>query len=144
MHRSSVSAPDLHDAPVQALGGQPRLIARLALIGSLYLAQAIPMGFVFGAMPVVLRQQGASLRQIGLLFLLHLPWVLKLFYAARLESLRPGPLGRRKSWIAPMQWLAGRGLTPRPDSPESSFCSWPTTWPWPRATSPWTATPRTS
>ncbi|SNR67048.1 Major Facilitator Superfamily protein [Humidesulfovibrio mexicanus] len=110
MHRSSVSAPDLHDAPVQALGGQPRLIARLALIGSLYLAQAIPMGFVFGAMPVVLRQQGASLRQIGLLFLLHLPWVLKLFYAARLESLRPGPLGRRKSWIAPMQWLAALAL----------------------------------
>jgi len=82
------------------------LARRLSLIGSLYLAQAMPMGFVFGSMPVILRLEGIPLRQIGLLFLLHLPWALKLFYASRMEALGSGPLGRRKSWIVPLQWLA--------------------------------------
>lgn len=110
MHRPSFTAPQLQDLRPSVATSEPGLASRLALIGTLYLAQAIPMGFVFGSMPVILRQEGACLQQIGLLFLLHLPWALKLLYAARLEALGPGPLGRRKSWIAPMLWVAAAAL----------------------------------
>lgn len=109
MHATSPSRA----AAVPAASGAaaaPGLAGRLALIGSQYLAQALPMGFVFGTMPFILRQEGASLRQVGLLFVLHLPWALKLLYAARVEAMAPGPLGRRKSWIAPMQWVAAAAL----------------------------------
>lgn len=76
---------------------------RVALLASLYFAQGLPFGFFTQAVPVLLRQSGASLPEIGLANLLALPWALK-FLAAPLVD-RVGA-GRRRRVILPLQAAA--------------------------------------
>ena len=78
-------------------------VARLVLLGSLYFAQGLPYGFFTQAVPVLLRQQGASLSKIGFTALLTLPWALKFLWAPLVDRWYWPRLGRRKSWILPMQ-----------------------------------------
>jgi MFS family permease len=79
---------------------------KAGLLAAMYVCQALPMGYVFGCLPVILRREGALLQGIGLLFTLHLPWALK-FVCAPAVDRPPFPrLGRRKSWIVPLQWVA--------------------------------------
>ncbi|WP_415486620.1 MFS transporter [Acetobacter sp.] len=54
---------------------------RLLAIGLMYGAQGIPAGLAFNAFATILRQGGASLKDIGLTGLLFLPWALKCFGA---------------------------------------------------------------
>ncbi|MFZ5813281.1 MAG: MFS transporter [Thermodesulfobacteriota bacterium] len=79
---------------------------KLALIGMMYLCQAIPMGFVFGSAPVIMRCEHTELKYIGMLFVLHLPWAAKFFYAAFIDRYYVSWFGRRKTWIAPAQFIA--------------------------------------
>ncbi|MEZ4360488.1 MAG: MFS transporter [Kofleriaceae bacterium] len=89
-------------------------LARLGLLGSLYFAQGLPYGFFTQAVPVLLRQQGASLSKIGFTALLTLPWALKFLWAPLVDRWSVPGVGRRRSWILPMQvastltllWLA--------------------------------------
>lgn len=97
--------------------------AKLALLGSLYLAQGLPHGFFSQAVPALLRKQGVSLTEIGLAMLLMLPWGLKFLWAPLIDRHGSARFGRRRSWIVPLQvgtiagFLAlahvdpGRGLT---------------------------------
>lgn len=62
-------------------------------LGLLYVAQGIPFGFASEYLPVVLRGEGYSLRSIGLLSLLQLPWQLKVFWARIADA----PSARRRS-----------------------------------------------
>lgn len=79
------------------------------LLTSMYLCQCISLGFVFGSLPVILRQSGVSLQAIGMVFLLHLPWALKFLCASWVDRLYLPRFGRRRSWILPLQWV-GAGL----------------------------------
>ena len=56
-------------------------------------------------MPVILRNMGTSLQLVGGLFLLHLPWALKFLYASWVDRYYIPAIGRRRSWIFPLQWL---------------------------------------
>lgn len=76
---------------------------RLALLGSLYFAQGLPYGFFTQAVPALLRQQGVSLSKIGFTALLTLPWALKFLWAPLVDRWHWPSVGRRKSWILPMQ-----------------------------------------
>lgn len=76
---------------------------RLALLGSLYFAQGLPYGFFTQAVPALLRQQGVSLSKIGFTALLTLPWALKFLWAPLVDRWHWPAVGRRKSWILPMQ-----------------------------------------
>jgi PAT family beta-lactamase induction signal transducer AmpG len=76
---------------------------KIVLLGSLYLAQGLPYGFFTQALPVMLRKQGFSLGSIGLTSLLALPWVLKFLWAPLVDRHYWPRLGRRRSWIMPMQ-----------------------------------------
>jgi MFS family permease len=77
------------------------------LLASLYLSQGLPFGFFTQALPVLLRNQGASLTAIGLSALLTAPWALKFLWAPLVDSYggrgASGP-GRRRAWILPLQW----------------------------------------
>lgn len=75
----------------------------LVLIGALYLIQGIPIGFLFEALPVLLRQQGVPLDAIALLPLAALPWIFKFLWAPLVDNQFTARLGRRRSWILPMQ-----------------------------------------
>jgi len=78
-------------------------LAKLGLLGSLYLTQGLPFGFFYQSMPLLLRQHGASLGEVGLASLLALPWALKFLWAPWVERSWHPALGRRRTWILPLQ-----------------------------------------
>lgn len=81
---------------------------KMGLLGSLYFAQGLPYGFFTQALPVLMRQQGSSLPEIGLASLLTLPWALKFLWAPVVDGYWSRRIGRRRSWILPLQ--AGAAL----------------------------------
>ncbi|MEO7731350.1 MAG: MFS transporter [Kofleriaceae bacterium] len=86
-------------------------LARFTLFGSLYFAQGLPFGFFTQALPVILRTRGYSLDAIGLTALLALPWALKFVWAPVVDRWWWPRIGRRRSWILPMQLAATLVLT---------------------------------
>ncbi len=82
---------------------------KVMLLTSMYICQTIPVGFIITCLPVILRHQGVSFRSIGFLFLLQAPWALKFLYASWIDRFHVKRLGRRRTWIFPLQWI-GAGL----------------------------------
>lgn len=80
--------------------------SRFFLLTSLYFAQGLPFGFFTQFLPVMLRQQGVSLQAIGASYLLALPWSLKFLWAPAVDRYGWSRLGRRRSWILPVQALS--------------------------------------
>jgi len=76
---------------------------RFGVFFLLFLAQVAPDTFFSTVLPVVLRQEGASLQQIGLLKLLALVYILKLVLAPYVDYYKIGRFGHYKTWIVPMQ-----------------------------------------
>ncbi len=78
---------------------------KFSLIATLYVSQAIPLGFFITAMPVILRDSGLSLERVGLFSAIALPWMVKFLWAPYVDR-----FGSRKrqylSWILPLQGLA--------------------------------------
>ncbi|WP_272657162.1 MULTISPECIES: RhtX/FptX family siderophore transporter [unclassified Providencia] len=72
-------------------------------LGLLYLAQGIPMGIAMDALPTFLRHDGGELKALAFLPLVGLPWVVKFLWASFVDNHWGNRLGRRKSWIIPMQ-----------------------------------------
>lgn len=75
------------------------------LLSSLYTSQFLPSAFFFQALPIFLRQQGASLQVVGLLGLLTLPWMLKFLWAPLVDRYGSRRWGHYKSWIFVTQFL---------------------------------------
>jgi MFS transporter, PAT family, beta-lactamase induction signal transducer AmpG len=84
----------------------PRTGMKLGLLGSLYFSQGLPFGFFTQALPVMLRKNGFSLGEIGLASLLAVPWALKFLWAPAVDRYSFRRVGRRKSWIVPLQLSA--------------------------------------
>jgi MFS family permease len=74
---------------------------RWLVLGVLYFAQGLPFGFFTQALPVRLREDGASLSAIGLTSLLAAPWALKWLVAPLLDR-----FGSRRRWIEALQLAA--------------------------------------
>jgi MFS family permease len=70
----------------------------LLLLGGLYFAQGLPYGFFTQALPVLLREQGLSLKAIAGFNLLFLPWALKFLWAPAVDL-----YGTRRGWLLPLQ-----------------------------------------
>lgn len=84
--------------------------AKLALLSGLYFSQGLPFGFFTQALPVMLRDRGVSLVEIGLSSLLAIPWGAKFLWAPLVDR-----FGARRAWILPLQAatalvLVGLGL----------------------------------
>ncbi len=77
---------------------------KFLLLTSLYLAQGVPFGFFTQALPVLMREQGLSLKAISATSLLFLPWALKFLWAPLVDH-----VGTRKQWILAMQFLSVLG-----------------------------------
>ncbi len=73
---------------------------KLAFLGLLYAAQGMPFGFQSLALPLYLREAGASLSTIGFAGLLAAPWMLKALWAPLVER-----VGRRRPVVIVMQLL---------------------------------------
>lgn len=83
---------------------------KLGLLGALYFSQGLPFGFFAQGLPVLLRQRGFSLAEIGFSSLLAAPWALKWLWAPLLDRFYCRALGRRRSWILPLQFATAAVL----------------------------------
>lgn len=81
--------------------------SKYSLIGTLYLAQAIPLGFFITAMPVILRSEGLPIEHVGLFSAIAFPWLLKFLWAPVVDKRRwPFARGHYLSWILLLQGVA--------------------------------------
>lgn len=72
--------------------------------------QGIPLGLVFGSIPYMLKSEKGntlSYSQFGLFSLAGYPYSLKLLWSPIVDQIYHRRLGRRKSWILPVQLLVG-------------------------------------
>jgi MFS transporter, PAT family, beta-lactamase induction signal transducer AmpG len=81
----------------------------LLWIGLLYFAEGFPFGIVYDVLPVYFRTAGVSLREIGLLSLLGLPWSFKALWSPLIDR-----FGERRHWIVACQVGMGLALAALP------------------------------
>ncbi|MBE9040679.1 MFS transporter [Oscillatoriales cyanobacterium LEGE 11467] len=81
---------------------------KFQLVGSLYISQFVPFWFLYQALPILLRQKGASLEAIGFLPLLLLPVSLKFLWAPLIDFYGFTRWGHYRFWIICFQlWVVG-------------------------------------
>ena len=79
------------------------------LLVLLYFLQGIPMGLASGSVPFLLKSH-LSYGQIGVFSLASYPYSLKLLWSPIVDAVWSPVLGRRKSWIMPIQVCSGLGM----------------------------------
>lgn len=79
------------------------------LLVLLYFLQGIPMGLAGGSVPFLLKHH-LSYGQIGVYSLASYPYSLKLLWSPIVDAVWSAKVGRRKSWILPIQALSGVGM----------------------------------
>lgn len=78
----------------------------ILLLLVLYTLQGIPMGLC-GSIPLILKENGVSYEGLSLFSLVSLPFSLKLLWAPLVDSCYLPEVGRRKTWLIPVQILTG-------------------------------------
>lgn len=85
---------------------------RVHLFALLYASEGAPIGFIWWALPTILRAAGVPVADItGLTALLVLPWAFKFAWAPLVDALRSPRWGFR-AWIAAAQVTMGLALAP--------------------------------
>jgi hypothetical protein len=79
------------------------------LLVLLYFLQGIPMGLAGGSVPFLLKSH-LSYSQIGVYSLSTYPYSLKLLWSPIVDAVWSSKVGRRKSWILPIQTMSGFGM----------------------------------
>ena len=79
------------------------------LLVLLYFLQGVPMGLAAGSVPFLLKSH-LSYGQIGIYSLASYPYSLKLLWSPIVDAVWSARVGRRKSWILPIQALSGLGM----------------------------------
>ena len=90
-------------------------------IAVLYFAEGLPFGIAYDVWPVFFRVHGVSLREIGLMSLLSLPWTWKLLWAPLVDR-----YGSRQHWITACLFVLGATtlLIMPQDASRPSFLMW--------------------
>lgn len=70
-----------------------------AVLGGLYLAQAIPSYLFVAALPPIMREAGVSRTAIGSMSILLLPLVIKFVWAPWIDRIRPFARAHRAGWV---------------------------------------------
>jgi len=89
--------------------------AAIGLLMLLYTLQGVPMG-LGGSIPFLMQAKGISLTEQAKFSVIAWPFSLKLLWAPLVDSVYSSTLGRRKTWIVPVQasigalllWSSGR------------------------------------
>lgn len=76
---------------------------RLLLLGGLYTTQYIGLGFIMTAVPAILRDGGASLAQISLIYTLGFVWTLKCMWSPIVDRFGSSRHGHYRSWLLVLQ-----------------------------------------
>lgn len=98
-----------------------KLNQKIFLVSLLYFAEGFPFGIIEQTLPVYFRIHGMSLRDLGLLSLVSLPYALKFLWAPAVDF-----IGARRQWIGIAQLImAGSILLLLPlDPSEPGFLLW--------------------
>ena len=88
----------------------PGRAQRLSLLAALYVAQAVPLGFIVEALPAIGRTLGLTLEQIGMIQAVALPFMLKFLWAPIVDGCGLDRLGHYRSWLIPLQSLSVVGV----------------------------------
>ncbi|VEU22892.1 DEKNAAC103975 [Brettanomyces naardenensis] len=80
---------------------------RFLLLVLLYFIQGIPIGLAFGSVPFLLKSGSLSYSQVGVFTLAAYPYSMKLFWSPIVDSVFWKKIGRRRSWILPVQAISG-------------------------------------
>jgi PAT family beta-lactamase induction signal transducer AmpG len=94
---------------------------RLAVVTLLSFSSGLPLGLVWNAIPVWLKDIGVDIRMVGLLTLFQAPWSFKFLWSPFVDRYRLPFLGRRRGYIFLSQIgliLTGVALTVVSDHPE--------------------------
>lgn len=83
----------------------PKKFQKFSLIGSLYVSQYLPAWFLYDALPVFMRQNGASLEAIGILPALALPITLSFLWSPLIDRYGFTRWGHYRFWIICFQLL---------------------------------------
>lgn len=75
-------------------------------VADLDLLQGIPVGLAFGSIPFLLKAK-LSYGQVGIFSLASYPYSMKLLWSPIVDAVYNKKLGRRKSWIVPIQACSG-------------------------------------
>ncbi|KAK2461703.1 hypothetical protein APHAL10511_006166 [Amanita phalloides] len=78
----------------------------MVLLCVLYLIQGVPLGLALGSVPFLLKEH-LSYSQLATFALSSYPYSLKLLWSPIVDSIYFTSVGRRKSWIIPMQLIVG-------------------------------------
>ncbi|KAG7090807.1 hypothetical protein E1B28_009891 [Marasmius oreades] len=78
----------------------------MVLLCVLYLIQGVPLGLALGSVPFLLKDH-LSYSQLATFALSGYPYSLKLLWSPIVDSVFLPSIGRRKSWIIPMQLIVG-------------------------------------
>ncbi|KAJ3923140.1 acetyl-coenzyme A transporter 1-domain-containing protein [Lentinula edodes] len=78
----------------------------MVLLCVLYLIQGVPLGLALGSVPFLLKDH-LSYSQLATFALSSYPYSLKLLWSPIVDSIFSPYVGRRKSWIIPMQLTVG-------------------------------------
>lgn len=79
------------------------------LLVLLYFLQGVPLGLATGSVPFLLKKK-LSYAEIGVFSLASYPYSLKLLWSPIVDAIWSPKVGRRKSWILPIQLLSGIGM----------------------------------
>ena len=79
------------------------------LLVLLYFLQGVPMGLATGSVPFLLKEY-LSYGQLGVFSLASYPYSLKLLWSPIVDAVWSPRVGRRKSWILPVQLVSGVGM----------------------------------
>lgn len=79
------------------------------LLVALYFVQGIPVGLAFGTVPFLLKSMAkdTSFTSLGLFSMATYPYSLKILWSPIVDSCYNKRIGRRRSWIIPIQLICG-------------------------------------
>lgn len=80
-----------------------------AMLVLLYVLQGVPVGLAFGSIPFILKSK-LSYSQVGIFSLAAYPYSMKLLWSPIVDAVYSPRVGRRRSWILPVQAVSGATL----------------------------------
>lgn len=108
LERSSFTLDDDHDVKPAAASFLTLSLAdqrNFALLVLLYFLQGVPMGLAMGSVPFLLKHK-LSYGEIGVFTLASYPYSMKLLWSPIVDAIWSRRMGRRKSWIVPIQTVS--------------------------------------
>lgn len=100
----SVSVPEIINPKMKP--NPKRDLGNILLLLFLYVLQGIPLGLI-AAIPMILQNRHVTYKEQAKFSFAYWPFSLKLLWAPVVDAIYSVRVGRRKTWLIPMQYFIG-------------------------------------